>query len=328
MKFEIYQRFMNTKLVMQGKKFCMCYPGIVGLIASTVVPIVLLTVILYFPAPPPLISLEIDSEYITYRVSRPEIAGIIIEQAAFRTGNWECSPVENNTIEYALLEPTENSLVTYRYNGDDFIITLDAHTVKNRIYFNDGEQCVLPDRISFLMKRPQIKQLSARPLPIAGPGQIGTESGKPTLKAKYIKGRSRRPPEIMLGGELRVYGRTANPLNRGTPYPAENGKFPLPVGGRLISGPEWRTPAQKANEDAWYGVAVLRDQSMHLSITTESNNLLLFRPGRSKDSEKFQLSVFARLFDDPSIAPISLLILFISISMQAFCSWISIWRKD
>lgn len=304
------------------------YRATTGFLLSVIIPGVLMAFVVFYPAPPPLIVINAETEYVAFRVVRPEIAIIALEDTAYRGDNLNCPKLQGSQITLGLLEPARKSIIQYRYAGEKLAISLaSSPDAPSHLRFPDETACTLPSVASFVLKKHGNQSLGSRPLPIAGPGQIGDEYGPPTLPPEQSTSPYYRTLGTMISGELQVFGRTANPINRGTLYPAQNAVFPLPAGGRLASGGGNISSDEMISNASWYGVAMMGDKSLHISVTTESEDLQLFRPGRSSDFERFGISIFARLFSDPSIAPISLFLLFVSISMQAIFGWISTWRN-
>lgn len=306
-------------------------PATVALMFSIFITVIFVSLVVCLDPPPPIIVIKAESEFLAFKVIRPELSVIAVENATSRREIETCEKIKEGIIEFGLLEPLVDSLVQYRYNGEYLSIIITTPEKKDDklgsyIRFPDKTKCKLPPTAIFLLDKPEEGSFSSRPLPVAGPGQIGVELGSPTLpQAGKVK---RRLFNIMTSGKLKVYGRTRFPLDSGILYPIEDTEFDLPAGGRLSSGGETYDSPEINNEAAIYGVVLLGEKSFFISAITETNELRWFRPGGSSDSEKFAVSIFSRLFDDPSVAVISFSILFFSLTMQVICGWIDICKND
>jgi hypothetical protein len=304
--------------------------GVMGLTLSILFSGLLFILIQFFPVPSPVIDIEAESEYLEYRVLKPDLATIPIENSTYRGDNsLPCAALEGGVIKLALLEPSYKSLVKYNYGGQRLAITLISNPEHpSKISFPGGNEYELTGISWFVLQKPKNDQLSAIPLPIVGPGQIGKEIGRKTLPGEQYVNDARRPLDLLLGGTLRIYGRTVFPLNKSENrilYPSKIEKFVLPVGARLTSGGDINN-IKDFDKNSWHGAAMLGERAMNIWIRTESDDLKLFRPGSQSDSERYKISIFTKLFEDPSVAPYSIFFLSFAISMQVICGWISIWN--
>lgn len=297
-------------------------PGTAGLTLSLLITVAFVLLIMCFKPSHPLISIEAESEFLAYKVIRPELSTIALEDVTPRNTITNCGEAHEGNIKQALLKPSQYANVRYRHSGDRIsisVVSLKDHPSK--IHFPDQTKCELPQVASFTFKKPIHGSFADRPLPIAGPCQIGAEPRVPIFS-------QRRTFDTMIGGTLRVFGRTKSFFSDSTLYPIKDAVFTLPAGGRLVSGDLKDKPSEIKTDASMYGFAIIDKETLRISVTTEAKDLRLFRPGRSSDAETFKLSLLSRLFNDPSIAIISFSIVVFYIAMQVICGWIDIWRKE
>lgn len=304
-------------------------PGWIAILLSLTVTVVLVGFVLWGSTRVPFIMIEAESETLEFRVARPEVAVVPVSQASAFPAIEGCRSLpEQDTLVTALVRPLDGTIVRYRHFGDVIGIELTGARINNEIrsagdlIFLDEAKCKLPHYVRFLIKEQTRGELTNWTLPIAGPAEIGIEAG-----TALPPGESRRRvPTTMLSGSLHIFGRTAAIWNNGALYPAHDEALPLPAGGRLTSGVGLRDEGAEGLAD-WYGVAIIGENSFRISATTESNELRIFRPGNSSDAERYAVSVFARLLNDPSVAIFSLAVVIFAIAMQAIAGWIEIWRR-
>lgn len=328
MRFRV-PSFLIIQLTANGMKVPLLKrPGLSVFTISLIVTLAFISFVYFCPTKPPFVFIEAETETLSYYVIRPQVAAVpLVDAKIIGLPLTNCGKLsESQTSITALLQPAIHTIVRYRHSGKKISIQLSNKNSVGAIHFADETICALPaNGITFVIATPSHESPAGpavRPLPIAGPGEIGVEQGAPS-----ITNIEHRIFNTMKTGSLRVYGRTAFPPNRGALYPAEDAEFPLPAGGRLDSGEDF-TSGNISNVAAWYGIAHIGENAFQVSVTTESKDLRLFRPGSSGDSERFAVSLFGRLFNDPSVAVISLAVVVFSIVMQVISGWIGIWRND
>ena len=183
---------------------------------------------------------------------------------------------------------------------------------------SDEQTCVLPKSTSVVMPFPAVSSPAARPLPIAGPAELGVEIHTPNLP----KPNARRVFGILYSGQIKVFGQTIS----GALYPAQTGNIIIPAGTRISTkkiNSSWGNNKQSAG---WYGIALIGKRALKISATTKSNDLTIYRPGVEHDEHTIAVGLFTRLSNDPSIALLSLAALAFVMTMQAVTGWIGICK--
>ncbi|MDD4702402.1 MAG: hypothetical protein PHI96_09295 [Desulfovibrio sp.] len=271
--------------------------------------------VLALPDKPPYVVIEALTEQVRYRVSRPAVAAIPLVNATVRTELEHCpqivAPDGSVALFSGLLKPAEGSVVTYRYLPELVSIELNSGEVSaGSLTFKDGASCMLPQHFSLFAAMGNVVR---RPLPIAGPADIGWEMGAPSVNVQ-----NRPAKNYMFGGTVQVFGRASAFPYAGALYPTANATFPLPAGGRLSSGDDITAKEPKAKVSGWYGVAEAGEKGFKVSAATISSDLRLYRPGGSEkgEFETFGLGMLTQIFSDPSVVVLTLFLLSFSFILQ------------
>jgi hypothetical protein len=262
-----------------------------------------------------MISISANTEYIKYKVKRKSISAISIYDFKANSKIYACRDI-GKEINYALIEPGLNSEIIYKYSGEHLAIYITDKGNASYIVFNDGYRCKLPEKITFISNKRGRDISNNNPLPIAGPGQLGIEIGAQAInKNEDLDDLSMN---LLHGGNMQIFGRAMGfSKNNKTLFPIKDGNYEILQGTRLSSERENSSKETSSyNDDSLYGFALTSDNYLTVSLTTESNVLRLFRPGRSGDSEIISVGIYSQLFNDPRVAWVSIILLTFTISFQ------------
>lgn len=261
----------------------------------------------------PSVVVDVLTESVIYRVRRPLLAAVPLENAIVRGHMENCSlftTADEPSNFTGIVTPSAGSIVTYRYTPTQVSIEIDGGNYSGgNLTSDDGVICALPQRIRFVA---DISNFVRRPLPLVGPADIGREMSVPDSSS--VLHRSGR--DFMLGGTVQVLGRAVAPPFRGDLYPSSNNSFPLPAGGRVSSGDSLSAEQKDSGAPAFYGVVSIAPQSFRVSATTATEKLKLYRPGMSGETEVLGLGMLALVFSDPSVIFITVFIASLSFWMQ------------
>ncbi|MCW1751112.1 hypothetical protein [Rhizobium acaciae] len=278
------------------------------------------------PSPQHYVSIQALSELVRFRVTRPAVAAIAIQDATINAATENCAALNEASIKAftGIVEPAAGAIVTYRFAPDKIAIQIESSGSQTAVLrFSEAADCPLTGAASFVLDRSGTT--ASRPLPIVGQTDIGVEFGAPTPPSAG----SSRPLGIMWEGTIKVFGRS---YFGGKLYPIADAEFPLPVGGRLSSGDDLDPSKASNGRDSvppWYGTATVADTGFRISATTVSKDLKLYRPGTSRgEAETFGLGLLTSLFADPSVAWFPLAIAIFTVVMQTIASWMGVWRES
>lgn len=285
-------------------------------ISSTVFSLfftIIICTLCFLLKPTLLIYIEAKSEYIKYTTTRQSISNINIFDFIILNKNNNCEQLKDCYINNATIEPGVGSEITYRYNGENLSIHIDS-TIQGKSYliFQDLNKVELPLSVTLISKNKGNEIAKYIHLPIAGPGEIGVEYGSQSVSTSHKKNNN-----LLLGGQIKIYGKGIDFLSRNNIsklYPIKDGYYDLPIGGRLLSGDN----KGYTGKDSLYGIALLDEKYLSISVTTESNELQLYRTGKSSDSETIGANIFSQLFNDPRIAWISIILVSFTIGSHIF----------
>lgn len=286
----------------------------------------LLVIVLYLLVKKePFVVVDALTESVIYRVRRPQLAAVPLENAIVRGHVENCSlfPAADEPSNFTgIVTPSVGSIVTYRYTPTQVSIEIDGGNYSGgNLTSDDGVICALPQRIRFVA---DINNVVRRPLPLVGPADIGREMSVPDSSS--VLHRSGR--DFMFGGTVQVFGRAVAPPFRGDLYPSSSNSFPLPAGGRVSSGDSLSAEQKDSGAPAFYGVVSVDSQSFKVSASTVSKELKLYRPGMSGEKEVFGLGMLALVFSDPSVIFITVFIASFSFSMQLLKTLHDIAKKN
>lgn len=279
----------------------------------------------------PLILIHAQTELVSFIVARPELANIPLYNVELvRHDGKTCKQLtEQNDLFTGLLQPMVGTRITYRHSGEKIVIEIkpgplqkgEKHSTLAYLKFSDDTRCVVHNRLVIRFEPPASENhfmINARPLPIAGPSEIGKEYGAPLMPRKSGK----RTAGLLAGGTLRVFGRATSLISGKEIYPPQHANFIIPKGSRLTS-----ISSRGNNEffpNSWYGSVTINEFIFDLSATTEAKELRLYRPGRSQDAELFKTSLLAQIFNDPSLAIFSFLFVLFTIILQVVLAFINV----
>lgn len=259
---------------------------------------------------PPYIIIEAKTGIVKYRVQRQHLTSIALQNANIKYRQPD-GTVINRTIT-GVLAPTPGTIVTYRFLDETLSVMLEGNGNQSPgvLDLEEGEHETLPpSRISIT----QSGKNRIRPLPIAGATEIGQEIGAPS-------GSSQNFP-YLYGGSVYVFGRTSSPGYRDRLYPQDNASFPIPAGGRISSGDFLASKNSKSSVPAMYGIAEVEGGSLKVSLSTVTDQLHLYRPGRTGEVETLGIGFLNQILIDPSYGLVILFISIFSFLLSVFSSF-------
>ncbi|GAB7080503.1 hypothetical protein [Megalodesulfovibrio paquesii] len=292
----------NAMQLCWKNRTCIDLVGARQLLWSGVFAVAVVIAINFIPSNKPYVVIDATSEMLTYRVRRPGIAAFPLVDARLRgefaTCAWPTMPLPAETVTGSV-EPAAGSVVRYRFTPDRIAIDVDGgNRTAGTITLVNGTSYQLPSRIAAVLAT-QGKAL--RPLPVAGPAEIGREFGSGTSAG----GLAGKGSDFMYGGSIKVYGFALFPPFSGALY-SSGADFALPAGGRLTSGDDFNPLSPQSTAAPWFGIAEPVEKGFRISATTVSSDVRMYRPGATGEVETFALSLLTRIFYDPSLAVVTL----------------------
>ncbi|UIK04105.1 hypothetical protein [Neorhizobium galegae] len=275
-------------------------------------------------------SVDAVSELVRFRAVRPLIATIPLTDATLIASAEGCVGLAGDPSPRVtgLLQPSEGAIVSYRAGAGRIAIQI----VGGRLVSENGARIAATfqssgradcDLVEPVTVRINNADELVRPLPIAGPADIGQEFGVPTMPTGTA---SSRIYDIMWEGRVRVFNRTYFSERL---VPVADAEFPLPIGSRL-SGGDNLDPKQPVDPAiaAWYGAAIPGEKGLQISATTISKTLQLYRPGTRRDEmETLGLSLLTSTFADSlALIIIGFVVVFGGV-LGAVASWMGLWRN-
>jgi len=298
----------------RAARWAVTHPGPSVPLLALVLTAGFLLVVTLLPRKPAFVFVEAQTETLLYRVARPEVAGLPLVDATVRTDG------ETATVATGLLQPAEGALVRYRWSPAAIAVELSVRQGSAGTLVVDEEERPLPAWAVAVFPHPtSADSPAARPLPIAGPAEIGAEFGAPLAP----RPGQRRVTGLMRGGEVQVFGRAVLWFNDDALYPVTD--FPLPAGGRLTGDRPLADEAGSERLANWYGLARIGDEGFQVNATTETDSLRLHRPG-VREAETFGIGLLTRLFNDPGLAAITIFVVVFTVAMQMLADWLPLWR--
>lgn len=298
----------------------------------------------WLPNPQLYASIDAVSELIRYRVARPVVATMVLQDAMVRSGRIaaDCPSLDDATPVFftGLVQPSLGAIVTYRASDKGVAIQIesgppaekgDSPGIAATLQFADRADCDIRDSLTITIPRGRLglerdggdggMSGIPQPLPLAGPADIGQEFGLPAMPRQGAS----RIYNIMWEGNIKVFARSSL---SGKLYPLRDSEFPLPAGGRLSAGDSLnRLEPFDPAIPAWHGTATPSERGFQVSATTVSGDIKLYRPGtRQDEAETFGLGLFADILSDPDLAFLSLTVAVISFVMGALSGWMALWR--
>lgn len=279
---------------------------------------------------PPMIVLQLNTEILVHRVARQALSTIAVADADFPPGT-ACLNVLTGGRFTGTIEPPEGSLVTYRWAPAALTIDVQVPLVVRkdsstepqapadiRLGTHDQQECTLrQERFSVRVNRAPDSSDPAWQLPIAGPAVAGKEFG-----TQLAPGSDRqRSYDMLLGGTVSVFGKS---LDNGMLFPIAQSAYQIPAGSRLASAAA--VPVGDADAGAsWYGVANYSASGLAVSATTETNELLLFRPDPNSQRVTFGIGLLAGVLGDPGIGMLAFMVATFLALSGLVSGWISLW---
>ncbi|CDZ63316.1 Hypothetical protein NGAL_HAMBI2605_24050 [Neorhizobium galegae bv. orientalis] len=275
-------------------------------------------------------SVDAVSELVRFRAVRPLIATIPLTDATLIASAEGCVGLagEPSPRVTGLLQPSEGAIVSYRAGAGRIAIQI----VGGRLVSENGARVAATFQSSGradcdLVEPVTVRITNAdelvRPLPIAGPADIGQEFGVPAMPTGTA---SSRIYDIMWEGRVRVFNRTYYGERL---VPVADAEFPLPLGSRL-SGGDNLDPKQPVDPAiaAWYGAAIPGEKGLQISATTISKTLQLYRPGTRRDEmETLGLSLLTSTFADSLTLIITGFVVVFGGVLGAAANWMGLWRN-
>ncbi len=290
---------------------------------------------------PPYVHVVAESEYVAFHVANAGLSRI-----AVRYGKWteavDCEGLSNAEQDiFGLLEPAVGTTVVYRWFPDLISITVvapqlavdtsgdyllqpnkmgggKARTVAT-LTTDENLECQLDHEVRLVIPT-KVNQLS--PLPINGPMQIGVPMGWPAMprRSGYV------PAGIMYGATMQVFGRS---ITNNELYLTHDEPVRVAGGGSLMSGTfDMYSENMQREEDTssrWYGMATLGKRGFDVSVTVDTNDLVINRAGgTAQQKERFGVSYLAEALRDPGLARWLLLFIAIPIVLQMLVDILSL----
>ncbi len=293
-------------------------PGLFTIAGAFLTSIIILMPVFLIPTSPPFVEIKALTDTLRYYVVRKEIA-VISVSAAQIIGPLRPTCATSDKIT-GLLKPNVGSIIRYRLSSRNISVEFEPSGAGGQLTTNKAQSCDISPGTTLIVPRTGWDSTNYRPLPIAGPAEIGSLVQAPRLP---LNKDSKRTLGFLYGGEVRVFGRTwSNEL-----YHAQSAAIKLPAGGLLTSfNNDSNRPDQK--NASWYGFAMLTSNGLDVSATTEASYLKLQKAGGRFDQEKFAVGHFTRMINDPILAFPTLFLLIFGVAMQAIASWIATWRNS
>lgn len=299
------------------------------LILPVVLGLMLMTGMLWLVlTTPPLVVIEAQTGFVSYRVQRQEVSAMALEGAEVTDVSSFCAAgLDDAGRVFSIVSPQAGATVEYRWIPGMVMIRLSAAPGGQTLVENaKGTQCLASGDLTFLVPAAALDRLP--PLPVLGGGQIGAEQGVPTLSNSLppcadpaLAGRgclNNGAREIavepasnpaMRRASARLFGRTSMPFTGGQLYPITDGEFLVPAGGRL----------EAANDEAPFIGSVTLDNAastLQVQVTIEADNLRLYRVGQNDQAEILAAGIVARAISDPSLGPALIFVAIIAFMLQ------------
>lgn len=267
-------------------------------------------VVLSITLPPPATVSVIDaeSESLRFDVMNPDLA-------AFRLGGMRLidpDADDDPACIAGLLVPALDARVTYRLEEIGLVVGVRGTGPSAGRIEREGPPLALPAE-AWLVPDAACPGHFPRRLPVVGPTVLGEE-----LRPESLDPAGGARP--LVSGTIAVYGRAIE-VDIGI-YSAEATLYPvseieLPGGSRLFAGPADGRPPP------WHGFVTPGAcdpdgtcAAFAVQVSTGATTLHLVRPGVEVKPEVIAISTFARLFSDPSIVFLWVLVGVLSLIIQ------------
>ncbi len=278
---------------------------------------------------PPLVLIEAETGFLSYRVQREDLSGIALDGAEVREiGSFCPAGLDEAGKVRALVRPVYGTTVEYHWLPGMVMIRFLSESGTPALVENaSGEQCQAAEAdLTFLVTAEALQRVP--PLPVLGRGQIGAELGVPTLPSLVpsCEGAALAGYQCIYNGlyeipltvtsdrtlhraTARLFGRTSAPFSGGQLYPVDSGEIPIPGGSRLEAN----------RDDAPFigSVGLSGDgRSLLVQVTVEAENLKVYRVGQTEQAEVLATGIIARAIGDPSLWPLLILAAIIAYLLQ------------
>lgn len=278
---------------------------------------------------PPLVLIEAETGFLSYRVQREDLSGIALDGAEVREISSFCpAGLDEAGKVRALVRPVYGTTVEYHWLPGMVMIRFLSESGAPALVENaGGEQCRAAEAdLTFLVSAEALQRVP--PLPVLGRGQIGAELGVPTLPglvpscedaelAGYqciYNGLHEIPVTATSDRTLhrataQLFGRTSAPFSGGQLYPIASGEIPIPGGSRL----------EAHLQDAPFigSIGLSGDgRSLLAQVTVEAESLRVYRVGQTEQAEVLATGIIARAIGDPSLWPLLILAAIIAYLLQ------------
>ena len=278
--------------------------------------LLLLGMLLLVAGKPPLVLIEAETGFLSYRVQREDLSAIALDGAEIREADSFCpAGLDAEGKVRAIVRPVSGTTVEYHWLPGMVMIRFLSESGAPALVENaEGQQCRAAGAdLTFLVPAEALQRLP--PLPVLGRGQIGAELGVPTLPGLLPpcrdsalaglrcvdNGLHEIPVTITSDRTLRratarLFGRTSGPVWHGQLYLITGDEIPVPGGSRLDT---------ERDDAPFIGSVRLSDDGMSLQaqVTVEAESLRLYRAGQTEQAEVLATGVIARALVDPSIGP-------------------------
>lgn len=257
------------------------------------------------------LQVNAQTEALVYRVVRPELASIPVVGAEIRNQN-QCEAVLKGVDMQdfvGLVRPSFRATVRYRIRQSQVSVRLEAVDAASSASQSSagelivsGARCSLKDNATVVFSLAPADSLTdenRRPLPIAGPMEIGTAFGAPLAPARGIRAHE----GYMHGADVSVFGRS---ILSDRLFPLYDSPISIPAGGTLstVEFDRDRVSQSETHEDNsnWYGVAEIGDGVFQVSATVETTDLVFTRAGSAGEKETIAVGFFTEVVRDPDLS--------------------------
>jgi len=276
------------------------------MLISLILFVIILIFLLFLKNPTATIHICAKTSTISFRVSNPYRIEINLNNIDIDSYKYDDTLFDKSTFDKCVsgsLRLNKGNVVKYNRSYNNIITIsigeLGDDNAPPSFISNEGKEYLLGPGSSLAVGRDDANCSSGKlhALPVWGPGEIGSEQVTPDP--------SNSTTGFLFEGTAMVYARASGlffSLFKKIPsalYLA--GELPLPSGSRLVEEANNRT---LTGQD-WIGTArIPQDDTdgLLVNVSTNSENLRVYRAGiRGGGYETIEVSLFARLFKDPTI---------------------------
>tara|TARA_R110002012_G_scaffold77282_13_gene195918 strand:- start:167974 stop:168966 length:993 start_codon:yes stop_codon:yes gene_type:complete len=268
---------------------------IVLAIATTSI-VVFIAVAILLGTPSPHAVIDFRATLLRQIVERPLVAEFAIKDLERLSVGTECAPLFDglDAEQQVTIRPEIGTDIVYRWRKNVLSVRLQSGDgVSTGTARTETGSCNLHARATFVIAHEADETEII--FPLAGPVSAGSE----TIGSDQTGG-------FFYGGRVHLFGRALLPPHRGALYPVTSSPLLLAEGGRVSSALNLQEGA------SWYGVARVTDAGLAVSVTADTDLITVVRPGGSGEIEPLGIGMLSQLFNDPSIAPITLGLVFVT----------------